>query len=63
MKKFFTMTENEFIAPPDTEIIYYLRTPWSLPPWITEEDLKFFAEKFEESSFTGPLNYFRAMDL
>ncbi|KAF4383282.1 hypothetical protein F8388_009313 [Cannabis sativa] len=63
MKKFFTITEDDFVAPPDTEIIDYLRTPWSLPPWITEEDLQVFAEKFEESGFTGPLNYYRAMDL
>ncbi|KAI9165727.1 hypothetical protein LWI28_019456 [Acer negundo] len=34
-----------------------------LPPWITEEELQVYADKFQESGFTGPLNYYRAMDL
>lgn len=63
MKKFLLIADKEMVAPPDVEIIDYLKTPWSLPPWITEEELQVYAEKFEESGFTGPLNYYRAMDL
>lgn len=63
MKKFLLIVDKEIVAPPDMEIIDYLQTPWSLPPWITEEELQVYAEKFEESGFTGPLNYYRAMDL
>ncbi|KAJ6378873.1 hypothetical protein OIU78_028980 [Salix suchowensis] len=44
-------------------IIDHLQTPAVLPPWITEEELQVYADKFEESGFTGPLNYYRAMDL
>ena len=30
-----------------------------LPPWLTEEDVCYFASKFEKSGFTGGLNYYR----
>ncbi|MBA0575261.1 hypothetical protein Golob_027642 [Gossypium lobatum] len=45
------------------EIIDYLETPSRLPPWITEEELQVYADKFQESGFTGALNYYRALDL
>ncbi|KAK2657110.1 hypothetical protein Ddye_010162 [Dipteronia dyeriana] len=45
------------------ELIDYLATPSLLPLWITEEELQVYADKFQESGFTGPLNYYRAMDL
>ncbi|KAL2926668.1 Epoxide hydrolase A [Bienertia sinuspersici] len=38
-------------------------TPSILPPWITEEELQVYADKFQESGFTGPFNYYRALDL
>lgn len=64
MKKFFLINDiDQLIAPPKMEIIDYLKTPSFLPNWITEEDLQVFADKFQESGFTGPLNYYRAMDL
>lgn len=57
-----TRTDN-LIAPPGMEIIDYLETPSWIPPWITEEELQVFADKFQESGFTGAFNYYRAMDL
>lgn len=33
-----------------------------LPPWLTEEDVNYFASKFEKSGFTGGLNYYRNMN-
>jgi pimeloyl-ACP methyl ester carboxylesterase len=33
-----------------------------LPPWLTEEDVEFFAAEFQRSGFTGGLNYYRNMD-
>lgn len=62
MKKFLLITDN-MIAPPDMEFIDFLDTKSALPAWLTEEDIRVFAEKFEESGFTGPFNYYRAMDL
>lgn len=64
MKKFLLLTQTDLlIAPPGMEIIDYLRTPSFLPSWITEEELQVFADKFQETGFTGALNYYRAMDL
>ncbi|XP_038723304.1 epoxide hydrolase A [Tripterygium wilfordii] len=64
MKKFLLiMKKDNLIAPPGMEIIDYLETPSILPPWITEEELQVYADKFEESGFTGSLNYYRSMDM
>ncbi|XP_022136085.1 uncharacterized protein LOC111007864 [Momordica charantia] len=35
----------------------------ALPSWLSEEDLSYFASKYEQKGFTGGLNYYRAMDL
>ncbi|KAF8410543.1 hypothetical protein HHK36_003074 [Tetracentron sinense] len=64
MKKFLLINKTDLlIAPPGMEIIDFLETPSLLPTWITEEELQLYADKFQESGFTGPLNYYRAMDL
>lgn len=32
-------------------------------PWLTEEDLAYYTSKFEQTGFTGGVNYYRALDL
>ncbi|KAH9623183.1 hypothetical protein KSS87_016865 [Heliosperma pusillum] len=51
------------IAPPGVEIIDFLETPSSLPSWVPVEELETIASTFEKNGFTGPLNYYRAMDM
>ncbi|KAJ3703833.1 hypothetical protein LUZ61_007538 [Rhynchospora tenuis] len=34
-----------------------------LPPWISEEDIEYYASSFDKSGFTGPMNYYRCLDL
>ncbi|CAN8278671.1 unnamed protein product [Cochlearia groenlandica] len=64
MKKFLLMTRTDYlVAPPDTEIIDHLEIPSKIPDWITEQEIQVYADKFQTSGFTGPLNYYRAMDL
>ncbi|KAL5999145.1 hypothetical protein ACLOJK_040595 [Asimina triloba] len=63
MRKFHCITKPDLIAPPGMEIIDFLDIPSTLPAWISEEELQYFASKFQKSGFTGPLNYYRAMDL
>ncbi|XP_058209390.1 uncharacterized protein LOC131322171 [Rhododendron vialii] len=64
LKKFLLIDSPDLLAaPPGTEIIDFLETPSSLPAWITEEELKTCAAKFEKTGFTGALNYYRAMNL
>ncbi|KAE8675754.1 TMV resistance protein N-like isoform X1 [Hibiscus syriacus] len=54
-------TDN-LIAPPGMEIIDYLEIPSRLPPWMTEDELQVFADKFRESGFVGAFHYYRAME-
>eukprot|EP00262_Sarcandra_glabra_P005897 TRINITY_DN1783_c0_g1_i2.p1 TRINITY_DN1783_c0_g1~~TRINITY_DN1783_c0_g1_i2.p1 ORF type:complete len:317 (+),score=26.03 TRINITY_DN1783_c0_g1_i2:177-1127(+) len=35
----------------------------SLPSWLSEEDVNYFAGKFNKTGFTGGLNYYRALEL
>ncbi|KAJ6806170.1 uncharacterized protein M6B38_176270 [Iris pallida] len=34
-----------------------------LPSWISEEDVEYYASKFEKNGFSGPINYYRNFDL
>lgn len=64
MKKFMLINKTDLlIPPPGMEIIDYLETPSFLPSWITEEEIQVFADKFQESGFTGAFNYYRALNL
>ncbi|PIN16629.1 Soluble epoxide hydrolase [Handroanthus impetiginosus] len=64
MKKFMLINKtDQLTAPAGKEIVDYLETPSILPPWITEEELQVFADKFQESGFTGAFNYYRAFNL
>lgn len=66
MKKFLLITKTDNLIAPlglSLELIDYLETPLTLPPWITEEELQVYADKFQESGFTGAFNFYRAMDL
>ncbi|KAL7593035.1 uncharacterized protein LOC111884232 [Lactuca sativa] len=40
-----------------------LNAPLPLPTWLSEEDLKYNVEKFNQTGFTGAFNYYRALDL
>ncbi|XP_038905064.1 epoxide hydrolase A-like [Benincasa hispida] len=61
MKKFLTMRDP---SPPIIPNGFKtLATPETLPPWLTEEDIDYFASKFGKTGFTGGFNYYRATDL
>ncbi|KFK34347.1 hypothetical protein AALP_AA5G133500 [Arabis alpina] len=64
MKKFLLTTRTDFlVAPPGIEIIDDLVIPSTIPDWITEQEIQVYADKFQRSGFTCPLNYYRAMDM
>ncbi|XP_043708880.1 epoxide hydrolase A-like [Telopea speciosissima] len=46
---------KEFGDSPDHEI--------SLPSWLSEEDINYYASKFNIKGFTGGLNYYRSFDM
>ncbi|KAF0914496.1 hypothetical protein E2562_028975 [Oryza meyeriana var. granulata] len=62
LKKFYSIEMDDITAPPGVEIIDFLEARSSPLPWITEEELGQYAEKFQKSGFTGPINYYRMMD-
>lgn len=37
--------------------------PPVLPSWLSDEDINYYASKFNQKGFTGGLNYYRAMNL
>ncbi|KAM3687887.1 hypothetical protein ACJW31_10G108500 [Castanea mollissima] len=40
-----------------------LKTPETLPPWLSEEDTDYYGRIFKKTGFTGGLNYYRALKL
>ncbi|XP_020254886.1 uncharacterized protein LOC109831840 isoform X2 [Asparagus officinalis] len=61
MKKLFAirdpgplMIPKEGWVSPDDQI--------ALPSWLSEEDIDYYASKFEKNGFTGPINYYRNFD-
>ncbi|GFZ09046.1 alpha/beta-Hydrolases superfamily protein [Actinidia rufa] len=38
-------------------------TPVVLPLWLSKEDVDYYASKFEQTGFTGGINYYRTFDL
>ncbi|KAJ4789747.1 alpha/beta-Hydrolases superfamily protein [Rhynchospora pubera] len=63
LKKIFSIKMDNLSAPPGMEIMDFLEAPTSHPEWISENELHYFSEKFQKNGFTGPLNYYRNMDL
>ncbi|CAN1238730.1 Epoxide hydrolase A [Linum grandiflorum] len=37
-------------------------TPIPLPPWLSEQDVKYYTDKYEKTGFTGGFNYYRNID-
>ncbi|KAI4988045.1 hypothetical protein ZWY2020_029675 [Hordeum vulgare] len=63
LKKFYSIELDDLAAPPGVEIIDFFEASSSPLPWMSEEELGQYAEKFQKSGFTGPLNYYRNMDM
>ncbi|KAG6521321.1 uncharacterized protein LOC122050496 [Zingiber officinale] len=63
-KKFLTYrTPAAIMVPKEKGFQGSLETPINMPSWLTEEDINYFASKFEKSGFTRGLNYYRCMNL
>jgi len=46
-----------------TSLLDGLPDPDPLPPWLTREDVAYYAESFASGGFRGPLNRYRAQDI
>jgi pimeloyl-ACP methyl ester carboxylesterase len=69
LKKFLVMGAGETdltalpVRGPDSDLLTDLPDPDTLPAWLSEADLDFYAGEFERSGMRGPLNYYRNHDL
>lgn len=55
--------ENDLTLPPGGGGFLDLwRDPATLPDWVTDADVKAFADEFAGAGFTGPLNWYRNLD-
>lgn len=69
IKKFLIMAAGETdlaalpAKGPDSDMLTGLPNPDTLPDWLSEEDLQFYADEFTRSGMRGPLNYYRNHDL
>jgi pimeloyl-ACP methyl ester carboxylesterase len=50
---------NQVIAPKGKELSAALPVVKKLPPWLTEDDIKYYSKHFDKTGFTGPINYYR----
>jgi pimeloyl-ACP methyl ester carboxylesterase len=52
-----------FIPKPATsKLLDGFIAPERMPAWLTEEDLGYYVDQFEQSGFRGPLNWYRNID-
>jgi pimeloyl-ACP methyl ester carboxylesterase len=63
IKKFIRASQtNEYTASPGKDVIDCMETPSVLPLWISEGEVQVYADKFQETGFSGALNYYRCID-
>ena len=70
IRKFYHMASGEMNTsllsekPAEADLLSDLPDPGTeMGPWISEEDVSFYANEFRQSGFRGPLSYYRNMDL
>jgi hypothetical protein len=64
LKKIYGMCKPApLIIAKDKTFFDSLDSDGSCPAWLSEEDVSYYADKFEKTGFTGGLNYYRCMDL
>ncbi|CAK9322267.1 unnamed protein product [Citrullus colocynthis] len=63
LKKFLTMRDPNPPMISKEKGFSALETPDPLPPWLTEEDIDYYATKFTKTGFPGGFNHYRAFNL
>jgi pimeloyl-ACP methyl ester carboxylesterase len=54
--------EGVGMVPRQTGLLSRLSNPETLPPWLTESDVDFYAAEFARTGFRGALNWYRNID-
>ncbi|XP_077217691.1 epoxide hydrolase 1-like [Tasmannia lanceolata] len=63
MKRFLTSRSPGPFLMPKGAFRYSADKEIALPSWLLEEDVNYYANKFNKTGFTGGFNYYRAFDL
>ena len=65
MKKFLTARDPKKVYFPKGKVFQDSASDdlVTLPPWLLEEDVEYFASKLEKTGITGGLNYYRAFHM
>ena len=50
------------MVPRDAGFLRGIGAPATLPPWLSEADVDFYAAEFRRGGFRGPLNWYRNVD-
>jgi pimeloyl-ACP methyl ester carboxylesterase len=50
------------MVPKDGGFLHHAQDPDTLPPWLTEADVDYFAGEFARAGFRGGLNWYRNID-
>jgi pimeloyl-ACP methyl ester carboxylesterase len=48
--------------PSSAKLLDGMPDPKSLPSWLTQEDLDYYVEQYQQSGFRGPINWYRNID-
>ncbi|KAL2945324.1 Epoxide hydrolase A [Bienertia sinuspersici] len=63
MKQFLTSRDPKPPCIPKGKLAAAADKADTLPSWLSEDDINYYAGKFRKTGFTGALNYYRAMNL
>jgi pimeloyl-ACP methyl ester carboxylesterase len=50
------------MVPRDAGFLTLMREPPTLPPWLAQQDIDFYAAEFARTGFRGGLNWYRNID-
>ena len=53
---------SESVVPPGQGFLDILPDPQTLPAWLTDADIDYYAAQFARTGFTGALNWYRMID-
>ena len=63
MKEFYTYRSPKPLLLPKGKAFGHPKDAQiALPDWMSEEDINYYASKFEKTGFTGGINYYRNID-
>lgn len=64
IKEFLTIrTPGPIILPKGKGFGHSPDAQITLPSWVSEQDVKYYAAKFDKNGFTGGINYYRNINL